>query len=79
MASWVNGTTILTRQDALAAGLFGSGSHHPGLRDRIGDLIVLFHKDTYLWWNSKEDFMLGRHGGLHRDEMLVPFLAARLG
>ena len=25
-----------------------------------------------------DDFMLGRHGGLHQEEMLVPFLAARL-
>ena len=41
-------------------------------------LIVLSHGDNYLWWADKDDFMLGRHGGLHREEMLVPLLAARL-
>ena len=77
-ANWEHDFTIITRHQALSAGLFGPGPHHPGLQDRIGDLIALPHKDAYLWWAEKDDFMLGRHGGLHREEMLVPFLAARL-
>jgi hypothetical protein len=76
-ANWESDFTIITREQALSAGLFGPGSHHPRLRDRIGDLIVFSHGDAYLWWADKDDFMLGRHGGLHREEMLVPFLAAR--
>jgi hypothetical protein len=76
--NWGNGFTILTRDQALSAGLFGPGPKHPDLRDRIGDLIAFSHGNSYLWWDKKQDFMLGRHGGLHRDEMLVPFLAARL-
>jgi hypothetical protein len=76
--NWPKGVTILTRDEALTVGLFGPGQHHPGLRDRIGDLIVLLHGREYLWWADKDDFMLGRHGGLQRDEMLVPLLAARL-
>ena len=63
---------------ALKAGLFGPGSEHPGLHDRIGDLILVARNNHYLWWDSKEDFMLGRHGGLHAEEMLVPFLGVRL-
>jgi hypothetical protein len=78
-AHWPAGCTIFTREEALAAGLFGPGAHHPGLRDRIGDLIVFWHEDAYLWWADKDDFMLGRHGGLHWQEMLVPFLGTRLG
>jgi len=77
-ANWEAGFTIVTRDQALSAGLFGPGPHHPGLRDRLGDLIAFPHGDDYLWWADKDDFMLGRHGGLHKDEMLVPFLAARL-
>ncbi|HBX69486.1 MAG TPA: hypothetical protein DEH25_08920 [Chloroflexi bacterium] len=77
---WPKGCTIFTREDALAAGLFGPGEQHPGLRDRLGDLIVFWHEDAYLWWAAdKDDFMLGRHGGLHWQEMLVPLLGARLG
>jgi len=77
--NWPSGFTFLTQNEALASGLFGPGEHHPGLRDRVGDLIAFAHNDAYLWWADKKDFMLGRHGGLHRQEMLVPFLAARLG
>jgi hypothetical protein len=76
--NWAEGFTIINRKQALSAGLFGPGSHHPGLQDRIGDLIALVHGSSYLWWAEKDDFMLGRHGGLHREEMLVPFLAVRL-
>jgi len=77
--NWPQGFTILTRDEALSVGIFGPGPHHPGLGDRIGDLIVFAQGDAYLWWADKDDFMLGRHGGLHREEMLVPFLGARLG
>jgi hypothetical protein len=48
------------------------------LSDRIGDLIAIAADDAYLWWSAGKDFLLGRHGGLGADEMLVPFLAARL-
>jgi hypothetical protein len=41
-------------------------------------MIVAARDDAYLWWAQKDDFMFGRHGGLHRQEMLVPFLAVRL-
>jgi hypothetical protein len=76
--NWEGGFTILSHDQALSAGLFGPGPQHLGLADRTGDLIAFAHGDDYLWWADKEDFMLGRHGGLHREEMLVPFLGARL-
>jgi len=77
-ANWDNSFTIISRDQALSSGLFGPGPHHPGLQDRVGDLIAFSHGGAYLWWADKDDFMLGRHGGLHREEMLVPFLAARI-
>jgi hypothetical protein len=69
---------LVTPKEALNAGLFGPGPHHPALLDRIGDLIAIARDDAYLWWSEEADFLLGRHGGLHPHDMLVPFLAVRL-
>jgi hypothetical protein len=33
---------------------------------------------AYLWWADKDDQLMGRHGGLHPQEMLVPLVAASL-
>jgi hypothetical protein len=63
---------------AVHAGLFGPGEPHPRLFDRTGDLIALPRGRAYLWWAEKENLLIGRHGGLSADEMLVPFLAARM-
>jgi hypothetical protein len=77
ISHWADEFTFVSPDQAIEAGLFGPGKHHPGLRDRIGDLIAFSHNEAYLWWEDKEDFMLGRHGGLHQEEMIVPFLGAR--
>ena len=76
--TWPSQFRILDTPYAVEAGLFGLGEPHPRLLDRLGDLIVIARGDAYLWWADKEDHMYGRHGGLHPEEMLVPFLAARL-
>jgi predicted AlkP superfamily pyrophosphatase or phosphodiesterase len=77
-ANWPEGFTIVNRKEVLEARLFGPGQPHLGLEDRMGDLIAFSHGNAYLWWADKKDFMLGRHGGLHREEMVVPLLAVRL-
>jgi len=63
---------------ALDAGLFGPGNPAEEARSRIGDSIVISQEDAYLWWSPKPNHMLGRHGGLSEDEMVVPLLAMRL-
>lgn len=63
---------------ALEAGLFGPGRPHARLRDRVGDLMALARGNSYLWWSLNENPIIGRHGGLSPEEMLVPFLAAQL-
>jgi len=63
---------------AIDAGLFGPGTPSPRLRDRVGDLIAISRSDSYLWWAAVENPIIGRHGGMLPDEMLVPFLAAGL-
>jgi hypothetical protein len=76
--AWPGKFALITQEDALDAGLFGPGPHHPKLKDRIGDLIAVAKDGSYLWWSETKDFLLGRHGGLCHAEMVVPFLAARL-
>jgi len=75
---WKERFVLILQENALKAGLFGPGIPHPDLKDRIGDLIAIARQDSYLWWANEEDFLLGRHGSLHHEDMLVPFLAARL-
>ena len=69
----------VTSKAAIASGLFGYGRHHPMLSDRLGDWILIPQKNAYLWWWwQKENPLLGRHGGLSPEEMLIPFFAAVL-
>ena len=76
--TWPNQFVLVDPTYAIQAGLFGPGEPHPALQDRVGDLIVLAKGDAYLWWADKDNHLVGRHGGLHPQEMLVPFLASRL-
>jgi hypothetical protein len=76
--TWPNQFSLVDSIHAAESGLFGPGIPHPGLYDRLGDLIVAARGDAYLWWANKENQVYGRHGGLHPQEMLVPFLAVGL-
>jgi len=59
-------------------GLFGPRPYHPRWHSRVGDLTMIANHDAYLWWPAEENDMLGRHGGLSRREMLVPFFTLPL-
>ena len=76
-------TTILDADDAIARGLFGTAAPPERSRARIGDLLLLPHANWYFHHyptpRRKRLDMIGRHGGLMPQEMLVPFLAARFG
>lgn len=76
-STWPDGFSLIEPRDAVEKGLFGPGETHPGIYDRIGDLIAVARGKAYWWWASKENPLIGRHGGMSREEMLVPFLAAR--
>jgi hypothetical protein len=73
-----NQFTFIDPSYAVEQGLFGTGKLHPRLLERIGDLIVAARGNAYLWWADRKNYLIGRHGGLTGEEMLVPFLAARL-
>lgn len=76
--TWMRQFSLMDAAYAAEAGLFGPGEAHPRLPDRMGELVLAAHGPAYLWWHPLDNFLLGRHGGLHPDEMLTPFLAARL-
>lgn len=71
------GTDFLPIPSAVAIqqGLFGSGIHHPLLAERLGEWILVPQENAYLWWWPKANPLLGRHGGLSPQEMIIPFLA----
>ncbi len=76
--TWPGEFDCINSAAAATAGLFGTGEQHPALLDRLGDLIAVAKDRSYFWWADKDNPLIGRHGGLHAEEMLVPFLAARL-
>lgn len=76
--TWPEQFAFLDPVEAVAAGLFGPGQPHPRLFDRIGDMIVAARARAYLWWADKENILVGRHGGLGAEEMIVPLLVAEL-
>ena len=76
--TWPDQFSLMEPESAVQNGLFGPGEPHSGIYDRLGDLIAAAKGNAYWWWASKQNPLIGRHGGLSEQEMLVPFLAARL-
>ena len=76
--TWPGDFSVFDPAAAVKAGLFGPGQPHPQLAERLGDLAATPNRQAYLWWADKPDFLLGRHGGLTPEEMLVPFVAVPL-
>jgi hypothetical protein len=76
--AWPGQFVVLESNLALEQGLLGPGKPYERLPERLGDLIAIARGDAYWWWATKENPIIGRHGGLSPDEMLVPFLAAHL-
>ena len=70
---------VLSRAEAVDRGLFGPLD--PSLADRIGDLIAIPRAGWML--SSRVDptisRLIGQHGGLTPDEILIPALTARAG
>jgi hypothetical protein len=69
---------ILDSKRALEGGLFGADSRASETSSRIGDLILVARKDHILYDEAEQPHLLGLHGGLGAEEMLVPCLIARL-
>lgn len=76
--AWPDEFRISPAGDVLQAGLFGSGAVYARVPDRLGDWVVFPAGHAYFWWSDRENQMLGRHGGLSPQEMLVPFWAMEI-
>ncbi len=63
---------VLTADDAIAAGLFGDWD--PGLRSRLGDVVVPMRRDWAVMTERQPQEMglIGMHGSLTSVEMAVP-------
>ncbi|MEM7334585.1 MAG: alkaline phosphatase family protein, partial [Chloroflexota bacterium] len=72
----------LSSEEAFANQLFGLGVETEQAMQRIGDVVIIA-KDGYTLLieeeRAKAARMIGRHGSLTQDEMLVPWLGYRLG
>ena len=78
-AHLTDGLTAIDSESALASGLFGDGPAKESVRDRIGDVIVAATGPGALLHPYKDAVRLkGMHGGLTRDEMLVPLIVSPL-
>jgi len=71
---------VCTADDAFEAGLFGGGTPGVAAKDRVGDVIAAPRRDRTLIYGypGERVDLIGRHGGLSADEMLVPLVVARL-
>lgn len=73
--------TVIKTEDAVKEGLFGIGKPRKEFLERIGNLMILPHKNQTVWYKHtrKKNFnLLGHHGGLTPEEMLIPFAIAKL-
>ncbi len=76
--TWPGQFVFIDPSEAVSKGLFGPGTPHPRLADRLGDLIVAARGEAYIWWADKENPLIGQHGGLSAEEMIVPLLSVAL-
>jgi hypothetical protein len=68
---------VVDRETVLELELFGPGEPSDLFRERLGDLLAV-PRGRSAWHEPAPLRYVGMHGGLHPDEMLVPFCAARL-
>jgi hypothetical protein len=73
--TWPEQFRLFPAHQVIESGLFGPGEVYPPVYDRVGDLVVVPQGNAYWWFANRDNPLIGRHGGLSRDEMLVPFFA----
>ena len=78
-----NRAIVLPRREALAAGLWGPGPVRDEVPERVGDVLLVMRENRALFYPYHKGSVPsglegGRHGGLHEQEMLIPFFCIRL-
>ena len=67
------------QETVIRSGLLGPGTPYTEVRHRLGDIVGVARGDAFIACNEDDvTRLLGRHGGLTPEEMLVPLLAVRL-
>lgn len=72
---------VITTKEALEKGLFGLYTPTERFIKRIGNVLILPYEGYHIWYQHTPGFFwkqLGIHGGLSREEMLVPFVVIDL-
>ncbi|MEM7821469.1 MAG: alkaline phosphatase family protein [Candidatus Aenigmatarchaeota archaeon] len=72
---------VVKTRDAIKVGMFGIGKPVKIFYERVGDLLILPYKNHTVWYQhvkGKKTELLGHHGGLSNDEILVPFAISKL-
>ncbi len=70
---------FVSREQILQSGLLGPGKMYAEVPYRLGDITGIAKGPHAFSWDQEDaERLLGRHGGLTPEEMLVPLLAARL-
>ena len=70
---------LLSSTDALQAGLYGSPTaFHPDAERRLGEFVLLSKGGATIWHQAPDKKLIGMHGSLEPEEMIVPFIALRL-
>jgi hypothetical protein len=77
------GTPVVTRQEAARAGVFGPPPFHPEFDERIGDVIAFVRSPECLTYlppgaSPPKRFLLGAHGGVDAEELIVPLVTGSL-
>jgi hypothetical protein len=73
--------TVMTIDQAVQQQLFGLGEGHRHFKRRVGNVLILPHGDSLIWYEhlkGKKFQLRGMHGGLRPDEMLIPLAVANL-
>ena len=76
-----NKAQIIETKEVAEKGLFGLGIPNREVFERIGNLMILPYGNETVWFENSESgkiSFLGQHGGLHEEEMLVPFSITKL-
>lgn len=71
---------VFRTSDVVGSGLFGTGDPSESFRRRVGNLMVIPNGTKSVWYRHPDvdpPDMRGVHGGLHEDEMTIPFAAMR--
>jgi predicted AlkP superfamily pyrophosphatase or phosphodiesterase len=72
---------IVETEEAIKAGLFGLGEVGSEFFDRVGNLLILPYGNETVWFEhikGRRLNLLGHHGGLTEEEMLVPLAITKL-